>query len=63
MYNVDNSTKVSTAFGTVLTIFVNIHSEDLLKTIVLASVGGVSSFAATLMVKFLIRTIKKRFQK
>ena len=63
MNYVDNPTKVSTAFGTVLTIFVNIHSEDLIKTIVLASVGGISSFAATLMVQFLIRTIKNRFQK
>lgn len=63
MNYVDNSTKVSTAFGTALTLFVNIPSEDVIKTIVLASVGGISIFAATLVVKFLIRTIKNRFQK
>lgn len=63
MNYVDNSTKVSTAFGTVLTLFVNVPSEDVVKTIVLASVGGISSFAATLMVKFLIRTIKNKFQR
>ena len=63
MHYMDNSTKVSTAFGTVLTIFVNIHSEDLIKTIILAFVGGISSFVATLMVKFLIRHLKNKFQK
>lgn len=60
---VDNSTKVSTAFGTMLTIFVNIQTEDLIKTVLLAAVGGVSSFMATLLVKFLIRNIKNKFQK
>lgn len=63
MNYVDNSTKVSTAFGTMLTIFVNIQTEDLIKTVLLAAVGGVSSFAATLMFKFLITTIKNKFRK
>lgn len=53
MNYVDNSTKVSTAFGTMLTIFVNIQTEDLIKTVLLAAVGGVSSFMATLLIKFL----------
>ena len=55
MNYVDNSTKLSTAFGTILTIFVNIQTEDLIKTILLAAVGGISSFIATLLLKFLIR--------
>jgi hypothetical protein len=63
MNYVDNSTKVSTAFGTMLTIFVNIQTEDLIKTVLLAAVGGVSSFMATLLVKFLIRNIKSKFRK
>ncbi|PZU19479.1 MAG: hypothetical protein DI622_08880 [Chryseobacterium sp.] len=63
MNYVDNSTKVSTAFGTMLTIFVNIQTEDLIKTVLLAAVGGVSSFVATLLVKFLIRNIKSKFRK
>lgn len=56
---VDNSTKVSTAFGTLITIFVNIGQDDLIKTVVLAAFGGASSFLATLLVKFLISKIKK----
>ena len=56
---VDNSTKVSTAFGTLITIFVNISQDDLIKTVILAAVGGASSFLATLLVKFLVSKIKK----
>ena len=63
MNYVDNSTKLSTAFGTILTIFVNIRTEDLIKTVLLAAVGGVSSFVATLLLKFLIRKIQNRFRK
>lgn len=63
MNYVDNSTKLSTVFGMMLTIFVNIQTEDLIKTVLLAAVGGVSSFMATLLVKFLIRNIKSKFRK
>ena len=63
MNYVDKSTKLRTAFGTILTIFVNIQTEDLIKTVLLAAVGGVSSFMATLLVKFLIRNIKSKFRK
>lgn len=55
---VDNSTKASTAFGTLITIFVNISQDDLIKTVILAAVGGASSFLATLLVKFLICKLK-----
>lgn len=63
MNYVDNSTKLSTAFGTILTIFVNIQTEDLINTILLAAVGGISSFIATLLLKFLIRKMQNRFRK
>ena len=63
MNYVDNSTKLSTAFGTILTIFVNIQTEDLIKTVLLAAVGGISSFIATLLLKFLIRKMQNRFRK
>lgn len=59
MVDVDNPTKVSTAFGTLITIFVNISQDDLIKTMILSAVGGASSFLATLLVKFLISKIKK----
>lgn len=55
----DNSTKVGTAGGTLLTIFANINCGDILKTAVLAAVGAVVSFCITLFLKFLIKRIKK----
>lgn len=55
----DNTTKVGTAAGTLLSIFSNINSEDLIKTAVLAVVGAVVSFAVTLLLKLLAKRIKK----
>jgi len=55
----DNSTKAGTIGGTLLTIFVNIKSEDLLKTGILAAVGAVVSFGVTLLLKLLIKRLKK----
>jgi mannitol-specific phosphotransferase system IIBC component len=55
----DNTTKVGTAAGTMLTILVNISSEDLLKTAVLAAVGAAVSFVVTLVLKALVRYFHK----
>ena len=55
----DNNTKAGTIGGTLLTICVNIKSEDLLKTGVLAAVGAVVSFSVTLILKFLIKRLKR----
>lgn len=63
MLFVDNPTKASTAFGSILTIFVNIGKETILQTIILAAVGGVSSFLATMFVKYAIKFLKKYLHK
>ncbi len=55
----DNSTKAGTVGGTLLTILVNINSADLLKTVILASLGAVVSFSVTLLLKVLIKRFKK----
>lgn len=55
----DNTTKAGTAAGTLLSIFANINSEDLIKTVVLAAVGAVVSFAVTMFLKLLIKHFKK----
>ena len=56
----DNYTKAGTVGGTLLTIFVNIKSEDLLKTAILAAVGAAVSFLITLALKLLIKLFKNR---
>ena len=55
----DNSTKAGTASGTLLTIFGNINSSDIVKTVILAAIGAVVSFCVTLFLKFLIKQLKK----
>ncbi|HEX3025120.1 MAG TPA: hypothetical protein VHP12_07905 [Chitinophagaceae bacterium] len=51
----DNGTKAGTAGGTLLTIIINIKSEDVLKTMVLAAVGAVISFTVSLLLKLFLK--------
>jgi len=53
------SLKNGTAARTLLSIIPNLHSEDILKTVVLAVIGAVVSFAATLILKMLTKMRKK----
>ena len=55
----DNNAKAGTAGGTLLTIFGNISSEDILKTIILAMIGAVVSFSVTMFLKRIIKHFKK----
>lgn len=54
-----NSPLIGTASGTFLSVLANLHSEDLLKTIVLAIIGAVVSFAISILLKKLVRKEKK----
>ncbi len=54
-----NSTVIGTAGGTFLSVLPNLHSEDVLKTIVLATVGAIVSFTISLVLKILIKKHKK----
>ncbi len=54
-----NSTVIGTAGGTFLSVLPNLHSEDVLKTVILATVGAVVSFSISLVLKFLIKKHKK----
>lgn len=55
----DKTTKAGTVSGTLLSIFANINSEDLIKTTVLAALGAIVSFAVTLLLKLLAKRMKK----
>jgi hypothetical protein len=57
--NPDNTTKAGTVGGTLFTVFYNIKSEDIVKTIVLASIGAVVSFLVSLMLKRIFKQNKK----
>jgi len=53
------SLKAGTAAGTLLSILPNLHSEDFAKTIILAFLGAIVSFTATLLLKVLTKVKKK----
>lgn len=56
---VSNNTLMGTAGGTFLSIVPNLNSSDVLKTVILASVGAIVSFSISLALKFFIKKHKK----
>lgn len=50
---------LDTVFGTVLTVMMNISSDDIVKTVVLAALGAVVSFSVSLFMKWLIEKWKR----
>ncbi|MCB6099399.1 hypothetical protein [Flavobacterium psychrophilum] len=55
----NNHTLMGTAGGTFLSIVPNIQSEDIAKTVILATVGAVVSFTISLLLKSLNKKHKK----
>ena len=55
----NNHTIMGTAGGTFLSIVPNINSEDIAKTIILASVGAIVSFTISLLLKRMQKKHKK----
>jgi hypothetical protein len=55
----NNPTLIGTAGGTFLSIVPNIESEDIAKTVILATVGAVVSFTISLLLKSLNKKHKK----
>ena len=55
----NTGTKAGTVGGTLLTLFYNLHLEDVAKTAILAAIGAVVSFCVSIGLK----AIMKRFRK
>jgi hypothetical protein len=55
---IDTSTKVTTAGGTLLTFLGNIQTEDIIKTVVLSIIGAIVSFCVSMWLKWLVRRLK-----
>ena len=55
----NNHTLMGTAGGTFLSIVPNIPSEDITKTVILATVGAIVSFTISLLLKSLNKKHKK----
>jgi hypothetical protein len=54
-----NPTLIGTAGGTFLSVLPNLNSEDVLKTVLLAAIGAIVSFALSMALKFFIKKFKK----
>jgi hypothetical protein len=54
-----NATLVGTAGGTFLSIVPNLNSDDVIKTVILATVGVVVSFSISLLLKYVSKKHKK----
>ncbi|HRG01271.1 MAG TPA: hypothetical protein PKZ75_09155 [Bacteroidia bacterium] len=57
--NIESGTILGTVSGTVLTVAVNVGSSDILKTVILASLGAVVSFSVSLLLKYLVKRLKE----
>lgn len=57
--NIESGTILGTVSGTVLTVAVNVGSSDILKTVILASLGAVVSFCVSLLLKCIAKWLKK----
>lgn len=57
--HIQNITILGTVSGTALTVAVNIGSSDIIKTAVLAAVGAVVSFCASVALKWLAKRLKR----
>jgi mannitol-specific phosphotransferase system IIBC component len=57
--NIESGTILGTVSGTVLTVAVNVGSSDILKTVILASLGAVVSFSVSLLLKWIVKYFKK----
>lgn len=58
----DNAQRVSAFSGMALIVMIQLNKEEVLKTIILAGLGGISSYLFTLAVKFLLLRIRKKFK-
>lgn len=60
---IDHGTKAGTVGGTLLSMCPTISSGDIYRTVVLAFVGAVVSFIASVILKRIVSIIKKRYLK
>lgn len=58
MLLMDHNTKSGIVGGTLLSAFLNMSWDDILFTIVMASIGAVVSFIVSLLLRWLVKQLK-----
>lgn len=59
-HHVDGNTKAGTIGGTLFTLFINLKTSEVLKTIVLAAIGAIVSFGVSILLKFLVKCLRNK---
>lgn len=62
MMHFDATQRFSTMCGMVLIVLVQIQNEELLKTVILAGIGGTASYLFTFGLKYLIQYVRKKMK-
>ncbi|MEP0938202.1 MAG: hypothetical protein ABJQ84_01670 [Ekhidna sp.] len=55
-----SGTKAGTIGGTLLSVALNLDASDILRTLILASVGAVVSFTISILLKWLVKSARKK---
>ena len=59
----DGSTRAGTLGGTAFIIWLQLPAAEIVKTAVLAAIGAAVSFAVSLLLKWVLRTIRQQWRK
>lgn len=62
-FHIDTGTKAGTLGGTFLSILINVPSQDIFKTIILAGVGAAVSFTVSMLMKLILQWIRRKTNK
>lgn len=62
MIPLDTAHRNSATFGMLLIVFVQLQNEKIIKTVILASIGGTASYLFTLGLKYLLDYLRKRLK-
>lgn len=52
----------SATFGMLLIVLVQLRNEEIIKTVILAGIGGIASYLFTLGLKYLLDYLRKRLK-
>lgn len=59
-FNFSGSTKAGTIGGTLLILFINLDTAEVMKTMLLAATGASVSFTVSLLLKTFIKRIRRK---
>lgn len=58
----DAAHRNSATFGMLLIVLVQLRNEEIIKTVILAGIGGIASYLFTLGLKYMLDYLRKRLK-